>query len=148
VGGKRISSKDGKGKPAKRVTEQPGIAEPSHRRLIWRFGRLDHDTAFGCQHLLSTDVRELEKELETFQEELISALRQKRWLKFVPVDDMTQAGQKALSAVNDKEEGLWQLHLLRYKWRIWGYFEDPEFFFVFWDCNHNIATGTSHRRKA
>ncbi|HEY4809898.1 MAG TPA: hypothetical protein VIH71_02455 [Solirubrobacteraceae bacterium] len=148
MGGKRVSGKDGKDKATKRVTERPGITEPSDRHLVWRFGRLDHDTAFRCQNLLNTDVREVEKELETFQGELISALRQKRWLKFIPAGDMTQAGQRALWEVNDKEEGLWQLHLLRYKWRIWGYFEDPKFFFVFWDCNHDIATGNSRTRNA
>jgi hypothetical protein len=154
--GKRISGKTGKTNATKRVTERPGVTEsewpgvtesPS-QYLVWRFGRLDHETEFGCHTLLGADARNLEGELEVFQQEKISVLRHKKWLKFIGEDDMTPAGRKALAEVNAQENGLWQLHLHRNKWRVWGYFEDPEFFFVWWDDNHDVATGRSRRRKS
>ncbi len=60
---------------------------------------------------------------------------------------MTPKGQKALGEVSEQEEGLWQLHLGRNKWRIWGHYKEPEFFFLFWDPDHEIATGKSRHRK-
>lgn len=117
------------------------------QHLVWRFGRLDHETRFGCQTLQRDEAQEVEAELRTFQDATIADLRRKRWLKLITVADMTPDGKKALEQVAANEEGLWQLHLNRHKWRIWGFFEEPEFFFVFWDANHDMATGRSRQRK-
>jgi hypothetical protein len=94
------------------------------------------------------DVPGLERELVAFQDEPIWSLRKKNWLKFVPGEDMTHDGQRRLTEVNPQEEGLWQLHLGQNKWRVWGYFEEPEFFFLWWDSNHGAATGKSRRRSS
>lgn len=134
-------------KVAKKVSSEP---QPEHadRYLVWRFGRLDHEGTFACGTLDPSHVANLEHELTQFQSEPIWSLRKKKWLKFVPASDMTAAGQGRLSEINDQEDGLWQLHLTRDKWRVWGYFDDPEFFFVWWDSGHAVATGKSHNRKA
>ena len=143
---KRIKGSTGSAKPKKRVIEEP--ATPSDGHLVWRFGRLDHFGRFACQTLAGADVPALEQELVAFQSEPIWSLRRKHWLKFVPASDMTPDGQTGLSAINPQEDGLWQLHLHRYKWRIWGYFEDPEFFFLWWDSDHAVATGKSRNRRS
>jgi len=143
---KRVNGRPAKAGAAKRVTEQPH--PETDRYLVWSFGRLDHGGRFSCRHLLSTDVRTLEVELATFQTELISELRRKRWLKFIGVEEMTPAGQERLAEVAQQENGLWQLHLGRYKWRIWGFFEHPKFFFLWWDGHHDVATGKARRRKS
>lgn len=148
MGNRNVKGSTGKARAAKRVT-QPPPETPKYRYLVWRFGRLDHKTGFSCGTLLRTDVRELERELAILQKEPISSLVKKRWLKFIGANEMTPNGRQALAeASNKQEEGLWQLHLKRYKWRIWGYFEEPEFFFLFWDAGHEIATGKSRHRKA
>jgi hypothetical protein len=116
--------------------------------LVWRFGRMDLEGQFGCHLLRFDDVGELETELKTFQEEPIWALRKRKWLKFVGIDEMTADGRRRLEAVNKQEDGLWQLHLGRYKWRIWGYFEDPEFYFFWWDNSHAVATGKWRNRAS
>jgi hypothetical protein len=77
-----------------------------------------------------------------------STRRRKHWLKFVPIDEMTAEGRRRLAKVNEQEDGLWQLHLQRNKWRIWGYFEEPEFSFLWWDSDHGVAIGKSHRRRS
>lgn len=146
MGNKNVKGSAGSAKATKRVTKAPP-ATPRYRYLIWRFGRLDHKTQFNCGNLLRTDVQELEKELAILQKEPISSLVAKRWLKFIGVTDMTPNGRKALAEVSKQEDGLWQLHLKRYKWRIWGFFEEPEFFFLFWDAGHGVATGKSRHRK-
>lgn len=143
-----VKGDTGPRKPKKRVTTPPEIAEPSLRYLVWRFGRLDHGGRFGCQQLVQVDAPRLERELVAFQSEPIWSLRRKRWLKFVPVADMTPDGQRRLAEVSEQEDGLWQLHLARDKWRVWGYFEDPEFFFLWWDNEHGVATGRSRSRRA
>jgi hypothetical protein len=148
VGGKRVKGNTGKATAAKQVTEPPDSAAPSSKHLVWRFGRLDHETEFGCHTLLSTDVRALEKELEVFQEEPIWRLRALDWLKFIPIDEMTPAGQAALVRVNKQESGLWQLHLHSERWRIYGYFRDPEYYFLWWDGEKKVATGKSRKRNA
>jgi hypothetical protein len=145
--GKRVKGNTGKAKATKRVIKQPDTGTPSDRYLVWRFGRLDHEGQFGCQNLPATDARGLEAEFAIFQKETISSLLHKRWLKFIDVDEMTPDGQEGLSKVNEQENGLWQLHLQRHKWRVWGYFEDPEFFFLWWDGHHGVATGHSRHRK-
>jgi hypothetical protein len=145
---KRIAGSTGKTKARKRVTGQPASAAPSSRYLVWRFGRLDYGTTFNCQKLLRTDVQGLESELASFQRVTIAALERKRWLKFIPAEQMTPEGRRALAEVNPQEEGLWQLHLLRYRWRVWGYFENPEFFFLWWDGDHAVATGKWRKRKS
>lgn len=146
--GKRIKGNTGKASAAKRITHEPETKSPDrHKYLVWRFGRLDHESEFGCQTLDGDDARELEKELAILQKESIASLHRKRWLKFIGRDEMTPKGRKALGVISKgQEEGLWQLHLKRYKWRIWGYFDDPEFFFLWWDSNHGVATGKWRRR--
>ena len=143
---KRIKGSTGSAHPTKRVIEPP----PEHRdhHLVWRFGRLDHEGQFACQTLDSADVPDLEQELVRFQDEPIHSLRRKHWLKFVPIDEMTAEGRRRLAKVNQQEDGLWQLHLQRNKWRIWGYFEEPEFFFLWWDSDHGVAIGKSRRRRS
>lgn len=148
MGGKRVKGNTGKARPTKQIAEAPAVSLPSARHLVWRFGRLDHTTSFSCQTLLRADAEELERELAEFQDETIPALKSKRWLKYINRREMTPDGRSALAEVSQDEEGLWQLHLKRHKWRIWGYFDDPEFFFVFWDCDHNIATGKSRTRSS
>lgn len=146
---RRVKGDTGRRKPKKRVTTSPeAAAPPSNGFLVWRFGRLDHAGAFGCNTLAAGDVEGLEKELVAFQREPIYALRAKKWLKFVPIEDMTPDGRKRLFQISDNQgDGLWQLHLGRWKWRVWGYFEDPEFFFLWWDSAHTVATGRSRKRK-
>lgn len=61
---------------------------------------------------------------------------------------MTVDGRRRLAKINKQEDGLWQLHLKHKKWRVWGYFEDPEFFFLWWDSDHAVATGKSRKRKS
>ncbi len=129
------------------MVPRPAPEPTKYGHLVWRFGRLDHATQFNCQQLLAADSAELETELEVFQDEPIYMLKRKRWLKFIPVAEMTAKGQKALGEVNEQEEGLWQLHLLRHRWRIWGYFEDPEFYFLFWDLATTSPPGESRRRR-
>jgi hypothetical protein len=146
VGNRNVKGSTGKARANKRVTKTPPVT-PKYRYLVWRFGRLDHETSFSCGALLHTDVRELEKELAILQREPISTLLGKRWLKFIGASEMTPEGQKALAEVSKQENGLWQLHLKRYKWRVWGYFDEPEFSFLFWDAGHEIATGKSRHRK-
>ena len=147
--GKRIKGNTGKARAAKRVTQEPQPeGTDAQKFLVWRFGRLDHESRFGCQTLLRDDARELEAELAILQTETIDSLLRKRWLKFIRADEMTPDGQKALATVSRKqEEGLWQLHLKRYKWRIWGYFDKPEFFFLWWDSDHGVATGKWRHRR-
>jgi hypothetical protein len=146
---RRVKGGTGRRKPKKRVTTSPEVAAPSDGFLVWRFGRLDHDGAFGCNTLAADDVKGLETELVAFQMQPIYALRAKKWLKFVPIGDMTLDGRKRLSQISDdQEDGLWQLHLGRWKWRVWGYFEDPEFFFLWWDSRHTVATGKSRNRQS
>lgn len=115
---------------------------------MWRFGRLDHQGKFGCHTLLSADVRELEDELKAFQDEPIWSLRERDWLKFVEIEDMTSDGRRRLTQISKQETGLWQLHLARHKWRVWGYFDEPEFFFLWWDSGHGVATGRSRTRRS
>lgn len=147
MSGKHVTGKTGKTEAPKRVVKPAGAA-PHDRCLVWRFGRLDHETQFGCQTLPKAHVKELEGELAVFQGQPIPTLLDKRWLKFIPADDMTPDGQKELAKVSTQEEGLWQLHLHRHKWRIYGYFADPEFFFLWWDGDHDVATGRSRTRKS
>jgi hypothetical protein len=146
--GKRIKGKDGKAASGSKRVIVATEKEPPDRHLIWQFGRLDYATVFGCHRLRSEDAQELEHELTTFQGKLISTLRRKDWLKFVPIEDMTPDGRKALAQINKQESGLWQLHLHKYKWRVWGYFDHPKFYFLFWDAGHGIATGRSRRRSS
>lgn len=142
---KRVKGNAGSARPTKHVVERP--SEPADRYLVWRFGRLDYDGKFACRTLVGNDVPELERELVAFQQEPIWSLRRKNWLKFVPADEMTQDGQRRLFQVSKQEDGLWQLHLQRHKWRVWGYFEDPEFFFLWWDGDHGVATGRCRKRR-
>ena len=114
---------------------------------MWQFGQLDHEGEFGWHHLALEDVEELEQEVVAFQNDPIHELRRKGWLKFIRIEDMTAAAQKRLRTVNRQENGLWQLHLARYKWRIWGYFEDPRFSFLWWDRDHAVASGRSRQRN-
>jgi hypothetical protein len=116
--------------------------------LVWRFGRLSHDGQFGCQTLALQDVPGLERELVTFQKMPIWELKMKGWLKFIGAEEMTAEGQQCFASLNSQDNGLWQLHLHRDKWRIWGYFETPEFFFLWWDSKHAVAVGRSRHRKA
>ena len=143
---KRIKDASQVSAAAKRVETEPDFVGKDRRFLVWRFGRLDHETEFGCQTLLSTDVRALEKELAAFQKEPIWRLRRNDWLKFIPANEMTRAGQEALATINKQEEGLWQLHLHQERWRVYGYYEEPEYFFLWWDGDKKVATGRSRRR--
>lgn len=145
---KKVRGSTGRSRPSKRVPQQAPPEAQDYRHLVWRFGRLDHATDFACHTLVGTDVQTLEGELERFQKEPIYQLRRKDWLKFIGKDEMTPTGQKALSQVSTQEDGLWQLHLGQHKWRIWGHFDQPEFFFLFWDPDHQIATGKSRRRRS
>ncbi len=143
---RQVKGKTGPTKPTKKVPKGPP-SEPSDRYLVWRFGKMDWNGDFGCDKLGLVDAPELEQELAAFQAEPIWSLRKKNWLKFISVQDMTTEGRQRLAEVNQQEDGLWQLHLNRYKWRVWGYFEDPEFSFVWWDSDHGVATGKSRNRK-
>lgn len=111
-------------------------------------GRLDKDGLFSWLKLEPGDVAQLENELVAFEERTLAELRRLRWLKLIPLDDMTVKGQSRLQEISDEKEGLWQLHLAYGKWRIWGYFEDPAFYIVWWDPNHDVCTGKSVKRKA
>ena len=142
----RVKGNTGRARPTKRVIDAPPSETPE-RYLVWRFGRLDHDGKFASLTLARSDVPDLERELVAFQDESIDALLKRRWLKFVPVSDMTRDGQQRFGEINKQEEGLWQLHLGRNKWRVWGYFERPEFFFLWWDSEHAVATGKSRNRR-
>lgn len=146
MGGKRVKGKTGKGRPERRVTEE--AAPKDERHIVWRFGRLHHAVPFGCQTLVAERAQDLERELCHFQDEPIYSLRRKGWLKFVRKSDMTRKGQQAVASASPQEDGLWQLHLHRDKWRIWGFFEAPNFFFLFWDPDHEIATGKSRKRSS
>lgn len=153
MGGNKTKGNTGKARSGKATSYKKVIDSrvdaPRFEYLVWRFGRLDHHTDFACLGLKESDVRELEEELAILQREKISELERKRWLKFIDRGDMTQAGQKALDKASHRQEsGLWQLHLKRHKWRIWGYFDRPEFFFLFWDEDHAIATGKSRTRRS
>jgi len=143
---KRIKGSTGAARPPKRVIEAP--RESGYRHLVWRFGRLDYEGQFACQTLDLADIPDLERELQAFQREPIHSLRQRHWLKYIPGDEMTSDGRKRLAEVSEQEDGLWQLDLQRNKWRIWGYFEDPEFYFLWWDGGHAVATGRSRRRRS
>ncbi len=144
--GKRVKARRSSHRAKKRATTDPEIAQPTNRHLVWRFGKLDHEGQFGWQTLALDQVQELEREIVDFQQAPIYELRKKNWLKFIGADEMTPAGRERLSELNDQENGLWQLHLARHKWRVWGYFEEPEFSFVWWDCEHAVATGRSRHR--
>jgi hypothetical protein len=146
--GKRVNDKSQIKTAPKRVEIEPDFSGKDRRFLVWRFGRLDHETEFGCQTLVSTDVKALEQELAVFQREPIWRLRRNEWLKFIPAKDMTRAGQEALQRINKQEEGLWQLHLHDERWRIYGYYEEPEYFFLWWDGGKKVATGRSRRRTS
>lgn len=147
---KRIRGTRASRHATKRVTEEPGITTPSQDRLVWRFGRLDHDGDFGWHTLELCDVKGLEREITSFQEIPIQELLRLDWLKFIPAKDMTMDGRNRLVEISSEgsdDEGLWQLHLHRDKWRVWGYFDDPEFSFLWWDKHHAVATGASRRTR-
>src|SRR6266542_2997081 len=131
--GKTVRGKTGKANPPKKVIEGP--SPEAEWYLIWRFGRLDLDSTckFSWQMLEACDVAELERELVKFQNWKISTLRRKGWLKFIGKESMKVEAQRRLAEINKLENGLWQLHLHRDKWRVWGYFEEPEFYFLWWD---------------
>jgi hypothetical protein len=146
VGGKRVKGNTGKSKATKKVTQSP--SPPADQRyLIWRFGRLDYGGLFACRTLAPVDAPGLEQELVVFQQHPIYKLLEHNWLKFISTEEMTADGRKRLLEVNPQESGLWQLHLHRDKWRIWGYYEPPEFCFLWWDSTHGVATGRSRSRK-
>lgn len=109
---------------------------------------MDLDGDFSWLGLTSECVAELEQELATFERKSIDELRRLRWLKHIPVREMTVDAQRRLRAISAELEGLWQLHLSRHRWRVWGWFEDPMFYVVWWDPNHNVCTGNSRKRRA
>jgi hypothetical protein len=108
---------------------------------------LEHDGDFGWQKLTVGCADILEKEVCVFQETPIHELRSKKWLKFIPISDMKIPAQNRLRRISKQQDGLWQLHLHHDKWRIWGYYEEPNFAFLWWDPDHGVATGASRRRS-
>jgi hypothetical protein len=116
--------------------------------IVWRFGRLDKEGEFGWQNLSEDCLVDLERELEEFQSRPLSVLRRElKWLKYIGSTEMAPAAQKRLSQIANKETGLWQLHLGHDRWRVWGYFEDPEYYFVWWDPDHLVCPGKYRRHR-
>jgi hypothetical protein len=131
---------------ARRVELSAPLPEPTNRYLNWRFGRLDHDGRFSCRtlaRLTEEELKILERHLLTFQATPIWELEKEHVLKFIGTRDMTPAGRERLAVVSPQENGLWQLRVPHDKWRIWGYFENPDFTFLWWDGLHEVAVGRS-----
>lgn len=153
MGGKRIAGKVKLRKgtvPKKRVPDDAGPPKPDY--IVWRMGRLIKAGDFSWLDLDTGLIAALESELVEFETRPLHELKQLKWLKFIESDEFTPKGQKAFDRISDKRmggdtEGLWQLHLATGRWRIWGHFEDPMFFMVWWDPEHEACTGKSVSRR-
>jgi hypothetical protein len=148
MGGKKISGKQKLRAgtiPKKRVP--PSEEPPPNRFIVWRMGQLDLEGTFSWLKLGAADVAQLERELVEFETKTLNELKHLRWLKLIPVSDMTPDGKRRFNEISAEPEGLWQLHLAYGKWRVWGHFEDPSFYIVWWDPNHAVCTGKSVNRK-
>lgn len=109
---------------------------------------MDFEGTWGWAKLVSVDCERLHQELQAFEDETLAFLKQRRWLKLIPPQDMTQGAVRRLRELGrDDPEGLWQLHLAHDKWRVWGFLEEPLFYVLWWDPDHSVATGKSRSRS-
>lgn len=153
MGGKKIAGKTklrADTVPKKRVPADAGPPKPDY--LVWRLGRLNKEGAFSWLDLSPDAIAALETELVEFENRPLHELKNLRWLKFIEAEEFTPKGRRAFSEIADKRmggdtEGLWQLHLATSRWRIWGHFEDPMFYVVWWDPDHDACTGKSVKRR-
>ncbi len=149
MGEKKVKRKAPKKRASKRVlhaaASEPGDGE---RHIAWRMGQIDFTSEWGWQNLDPADAEELKQELVVFEREPLRTLKDKRWVKFIPTKDMEHRAAERLHELERDEEGLWQLHLSRHKWRVWGFLEDASFHIFWWDPEHNVCTGHSRTRRS
>lgn len=126
----------------------PRADEESDRHLSWRFEGVDYGGTWGWLNLQSSDAKDLNAELVQFEREQIYVLKRRRWLKFIPMKDMRPGVEDRLREIGREDEGLWQLHLSRNKWRVWGFYEEPVFYILWWDSRHDVCTGRSRQRRS
>jgi hypothetical protein len=146
-GKKKVRDRKPKGKATKRVASAAVAEVKDERYLGWRVAEVDFGGAWGWANMAPGDMERLRHELVEFEKEPIWSLKRKRWLKLIPVDDMKQGASDRLTEIDREDDGLWQLHLLHHKWRVWGFLEGATFFFLWWDPDHTVATGACRNRS-
>jgi hypothetical protein len=149
--GKRIRGKERlRRKAAKRVPSAKP-PDPSGELFIgWRFEQIDFESEWGWRTMSPACTERLRQELVTFEKEPLRTLKDKRWVKFIPIREMVYGAKDRLEEIGRDDEGLWQLHLGYDKWRVWGFLDEGSgaFYFLWWDPDHGVATGKCRNRQS
>jgi hypothetical protein len=82
-------------------------------------------------------------ELTALENHPVRLLRQRRLVKDIPTEHVCHEAQERLEALGrDDYDVLDELRLPTEKWRAWGVVQGAVFYFLWWDPDHTVCTGT------